>query len=98
MNRVYAIVTNTTENGHNVAGCAGTVGVYSSKKKAVEALNRQRELARSNNAELLIDEPFEFWYRYDERKEITYQYYLNWYELNDMSLTQWDRVLPRIKE
>ena len=41
---------------------------------------------------------FEFWYRYDERKEITYQYYLNWYELNDMSLTQWDRVLPRIKE
>jgi len=92
--KVYAIRTAThTPNGTNHQGI---VGIYSTKKKALEALNRQRELAKSCKATLDIDEELQFMYHYEDDGDWNcYSYELWWYELNDESLTKYDRVLKK---
>lgn len=92
--KVYAIRTAThTPNGTNHQGI---VGIYSTKKKALEALNKQRECAKSCKATLDIDEELQFMYHHGEWPTAYYLYELWWYELNDESLTRYDRVLPKI--
>jgi hypothetical protein len=92
--KVYAIRTAThTPNGTNHQGI---VGIYSTKKKALEALNGQRECAKSCKATLDIDEELQFMYHYEDDSDWNcYSYELWWYELNDKSLTKYDRVMPK---
>jgi len=91
--KVYAIRTAThTPNGTNHQGI---VGIYSTKKKALEALNRQRELAKSCKVTLEIDEELQFMYHYEDDGVGIAIHELWWYELNDESLTKYGRVLKK---
>lgn len=95
--RVYAIKTKSfDENGHLV--CEGIVGICTSLKKALAAMDSKREFAKSCNA--IFDEVdwpgYQFMYHYGEQPCAYYLYELWWYELNDESSTKYDRVLPKI--
>jgi len=99
--RVYAISTRADKIGC-LGNNYGVVGIFSSKNKAVKALNKWREKIRSFGGILDIDEQYWFTYHYEDDGEITkgvdYTYRLYWYELNDDTLLQWAECLPKMKE
>ena len=95
--RVYAIKTKSFDmNGHLV--CEGIVGICTSLKKALAAMESQKELAKRCNAVFdEVDWPeYQFMYHHGGWPTAYYLYELWWYELNDESLTRYDRVLPKI--
>lgn len=85
--KVYAITTKTFDENGGIHG-GGAVGIYSSKKKACEALNKwKRELVKNCGANVTCEG--KNYFRYNYGNKTSYQYEIYWYELNDETMLQY---------